>query len=366
VEPIVGRREVVFVGGQRLYQVLSSGALAPGTFYVEESAGRIHIAVSGGAPQAVDVAVRPMTLDINGARNLTVKGFEFSGAASPFERSSVRIVNATGASFVDNIVTGNSWVGVSLVTSQDLTASGNLVESNGGGGMTVYQVGQLKLLGNETSRNNWRGVRGDYVGWSIGAVKMLGSHGALIDGHVSRDNHTRGFWADYDITDLTIRNSVFCGNLTDGLFIEGAQGPVNVTNTIACDNGRYGVLISNGRHVQLSGNTMCRNATSGLRLDSDGNGGRTITTSTGSILLAGADHLTMTNNTFGASPRLIDSNLPSGQWGEFVNTLSSNGNRFVTGAQVAAFRFQGSTGTLANWQTATGEDGSSTISASGC
>lgn len=363
VSEIVGRREIAFHNGTILRQVLSSTQLQPGTFYVDELADRISVAVAGGLPPIVEVGVRPQALRLDGARNVTIKGLEFSGAATPFQSSSVQITNVSNVALIGNVVRSNSWTGLSIATSDNVVLEGNQLSHNGGGGVGVFRVSGLRMLSNETSHNNWRGAQGDYTGWTIAGVKVVGSHGLTVDRHVSRGNQTRGFWVDYDIANFTVSNSVFCDNLTDGLFIEASQGPSSVSNTTACDNGRYGLLISNGRYVTIQGSRFCGNDVAGIRLDSDGAGGRTINTASGSILLTGAESLTIKQSSFGGT-RLLHSNLPSGQWSGFVSSLSSDQNRFSSAGD-GAFFFDGRSGSLATWQTATGQDAGSTTG-TGC
>lgn len=364
VSEIVGRREMAFHAGTRLSQVLSFDALRPGSFFVDAPSDKIYVAVAGGQPSMVEVAVRPQLLKIDGAKNVTVRGIEFSGAASPFDTSAVQITNVTNVTMANNVVRDNSWVGVSNTTSSAVTLLSNKVTTNGGGGVGAFKVHGLVLEGNETSSNNWRGVQGDYTGWTIAGVKIVGSHNVTVDRHTSTGNQTRGFWIDYDVPGFTMRDSVLCNNLTDGLFIEAAQGPSAVSGTTLCDNGRYGLMISNGRTVTITGSVVCGNAKSALRLETDRPEGRTINTASGSISLNGADNLTLTGNILGGSPRLFDSNLPSNHWAGVVATIQSDTNVFSTGE--TTFFYEGGARTLADWQGASGEDGGSSLASGPC
>ena len=364
VSEIVGRRELAFHGGTRLHQVLSFAGLVPGSFFVDAASDRIYVAVGGGQPSTIEVAVRPQLLKIDGAKNVTVRGIEFSGAASPFDTSAVQITNVSNVSLADSVVRDNSWVGVSITTSSDVTLASNRVVANGGGGVGAFKAHGLVFDGSETSSNNWRGVQGDYTGWTIGAVKIVGSHNVTVSRHTSTGNQTRGFWVDYDVPGFIMRDSVLCNNLTDGLFIEAAQGPSTVSGTTLCNNGRYGLMITNGRTVSLTGSVLCGNGKSALRLETDRPEGRTITTASGSILLNGADHLTVTGTTFGGSPRLFDSNLPSNHWAGVLATIHSDTNVFSSGA--TTFFYDGGARTLADWQGASGEDGGSSLASAPC
>lgn len=364
VSEIVGRRELAFHAGTRLSQVLSFAGLVPGSFFVNAPSDRIYVAVAGGQPSTIEVAVRPQVLKIDGAKNVTVRGIEFSGAASPFDTSAVQITNVSNVTFADNVVRDNSWVGISNTTSSAVSHVSTKVLSNGGGGIGAFKVHGLVLDGSETSSNNWRGVQGDYTGWTIAGVKIVGSHNVTVTGHTSTGNQTRGFWIDYDVPGFTMRDSVLCNNLTDGLFIEGAQGPSTVSGTTLCDNGRYGLMISNGRTVTLTGSVLCGNGKSALRLETDRPEGRTINTASGSISLNGADNLTLTGNTFGGSPRLFVSNLPSNHWAGVVATIQSDTNVFSTGA--TTFFYEGGDRTLADWQGVSGEDGNSSLVSDPC
>lgn len=364
VEEIVGRREVAFHNGNRLQQVLSFSALQTGTFFVDEQADRVHVSIGGSAPATVEIGVRERVMLADGAQNVSVRGLEFSGAPSPFDTPAVRITNVSNFTFIDNTIRNNSWVGMSIATSNGVVLRGNRMNENGGGGLGVYKVPSLQLLQNETSSNNWRGVRGGFIGWSIAGVKAVGSHGLLVDGHRSIGNQTRGFWVDHDIANFTVSNSTFCDNLTDGLFIEAAQGPSTVADTTLCNNGKHGLLISNGRTVTVTGSNLCGNGKSALRLETDRPEGRTINTASGSITLSGADHLTFTGNVLGGSPRLFDSNLPSSHWASLVDTIQSDMNVFSTGT--TTFYYEQGERTLADWQATSGQDGSSSLASGGC
>lgn len=359
VEEIVGRREIVVVGGVRLQQVTDDRDLTDGTFLVDDGSDRLlMLPPTGSAFSGFDaeVAVRERTLNLDSARNVVIRGFVFQHAANPFESSGVRISNSRNVLFEGNSVVENSWTGLGLSTSRALTIRDNVINENGGGGTGMFQVEDVIFEGNDTSLNNWRGARGDYVGWSIAGVKAVGVHQVAFLRHRAWWNQTRGLWLDYDVRDITIVDSSWCHNLTDGLFVEATPGPVRAHGIESCENGRYGLMLVNMYGVSFTSSVVCGNADAQIHMNAE-RGGREIVTDDETFVMIAARDFTFLDNRVVGNGRLMDVSIPQQDFVEFVATFESGGNTWLSsGDEAEPFDFPGGSGTLEAWQSVTGGD----------
>jgi len=89
---IVLRREMFFVNGQPMTEVLSFGELTAGTFYVNESGGTAYLWPPTGVNMyaaQVEVAVQPTILNVQDQSNLVIRGLTFEYANSCRENPAV-------------------------------------------------------------------------------------------------------------------------------------------------------------------------------------------------------------------------------------------------------------------------------------
>lgn len=365
VAPIVAHREVVFVNGGRLNQVLSARDVVPGTFRVDESADRIYVGTEAGidtSNMTIEVAVRPTLLTIGGAQNLVVRGFVFTGAANLFDTTAVSIFNATNIVFAHNTVVDNSWTGLGFGTSRSVTISDNVINMNGGGGVGVFQADRFLFDGNETSFNNWRGATGDYTGWSIAGVKMVGGGNTIFRGHRSVGNLTRGFWLDYNVRSVLIENAYWCGNEHDGAFIEATPGPVVIRGATICDNARYGLHTGNVIDLAVQDSILCGNRVADVWIGGNDEG-RELELDEGTLVVPIAENLSFVQNTVEGTGTLLGTHVGRSAWRSVLTSLISNDNSWHSEESADAFDIPGGSGIdFAKWQELTGQDSNSAYS----
>lgn len=255
VGEIARRREVVFVDGHNLDQVMDRASLAPGSFFVDEGASLIYLAPPSGtslADAAVEVGVRPTLYDGTGFENVALRGLVFEHAASAFLQSALYIGSRTTLQDVD--ISWNGQTGA-YISGDNISLLNTSMNDNGGDGFAVDRARQLLFDTTETSRNNWRGIRGGFDDWAVGQ-KLAHVHGGVIRNHTSVDNFARGLWFDWDNKDILVDNLVSCGNTMDGLRLEGSQGPLTVTNSTLCENQRFGMSANGVHNLTFTRNTV--------------------------------------------------------------------------------------------------------------
>lgn len=258
------RREMVFVDGQPLRQVLLQKAeisgmghwvkgtvrygenqdldprttLQPGTFGVIEGSGnqpgRIYVRVPGGlSGKTLEVAVRENLLNLVGKNNLTLRNLSFTKVAS-----SLRGLESIGAlrfgwreeDFSRNILIEDcrfSWgSGTGLrVAGDQWTIRNTTLNYNGFSGLTTGKIRNLVLRDTEASFNGWRAHWSGETSWFTGGLKIHQAEGNAVENHIGLGNLVAGVWYDIHCQNVRLRDVTLIDNLY-GLMWELSQGPL--------------------------------------------------------------------------------------------------------------------------------------------
>lgn len=364
VEEIVARREMVIVGGTPLRQVLAAAELSPGSFFVSEAEKRVMIQPPSGIDPnstTVEVAIRAKPLVIGGAHNVVVRGLTLRHGTAPFDDTANEVWHSRNVLLDQLTVEWNTWAGLSVCCSEQVTIRETTIRNNGGRGLSAFRMQHALFDGTATTHNNWRGVLGGFTGFSVAGMKAVSLRHVVFRDHVSTDNAMRGFWFDTDISDVWIDGLTSCRNQGYGIFFERIQGPVSMTNSLVCDNGAEGVITSNIEDVWIWGTSVCSNGKAQLRVSGDSGGTSFTDWLTGATLsVPQARGLSLERSTITGGTDLFQALMPSTQWNTIVGSLDSDHNTWFNPITRDAFRPGGSSAVdLAGWQRATGLDGSS-------
>jgi hypothetical protein len=283
------RREMVFINGIQLTQILQGPLMQPGTFFVVDgqmdanSAGDCPALSEGphtiviypprgvNVPTAdVEVAVRNnlfTTADF-GAQNLKLKGLVFqhdNSGANISGFAAVRIVGDNskkqGANILLDSVTvrDNNWQGLVLHANLDITIRNSTFTANGENGVEVYRPLNFLFAGNTVTYNNWRGLQGGLTGWDANGMKVVRAHFVEVDDSSFDNNFTGGLWFDTDSENLCITGSSFNQNNTNGLYFEAIQGPVLVNQSVFYKNHGHGLQVANSTRITIRQSTSFDN-----------------------------------------------------------------------------------------------------------
>jgi len=366
LKPIVLRREMIFVDGRALEQVVAPGAMQDqaGTFYVDEASRAIYIHPPAGLDAAtanVEVAERASLLRIHGQSNIVVRGLTFVDSNAFLQDAAVTVDNSF-AIVIDNCAMDwNNWMGLSVRNSNVVTVEHSRANFNGGAGMTLWRVTNLLFTNDQTSHNNWRGAAGGFLGWSVAGLKSLQITNALYRDVVAVGNQSRGVWFDTDCTDIVIDHSYLCRNLTDGIFIEANQGPFAIDSSIICDNRQAGVLSGNSSGITLRGDILYGNGKAQISVSGLYDTTRPMKEwKSGRTLMLQSENWTLANDVIvsaASGQALISTTLSARLWQAFVSTLNSRGNLWFSPAGRDGFQMAGGQRLdLAGWRQATGHD----------
>ena len=364
---IVRRREMVFVNGTALDQALSYSELQAGRFYVDENAQTLYIQPTGNIPisgAAVEVAVRPELFYASGKNNLVLRGIIFQHANTALDQRAVKFYDSSNILVEDCQFRWNNWGGLGLELSRNFTARRNGANHNGGAGIVTYKTRTLLFEDNETSYNNWRGMKGGFTGWAVAGMKNLLTHGGVFLRHKSNANQTHGIWFDTDCEDIFIDVADFCSNLETGIYLEANQGPITIESSRICRNRQFGILIANSARVNLKGNNIHGNTASQIMVSGLDDAARLETNwETGAQMGLRAEQAAWMNNVVvstEAKQFLVSTTLSPPLWRHFVDSFTSDRNIWLKPQETNAFEIAG--GDPINfeaWQLTTRQDGNS-------
>jgi hypothetical protein len=363
---VLRRREVVWVNGAVMRQVLQADELVPGTFLVDERAKSLTVLPVRGVSvdeADVEVAVRGHGLRVEGWRNLTMRGMTFRRAATSLQQAGIRFGNTAGVVVEDVRSEQHNWGGLAVQNSQDVTLRRVALTGNGVLGLSVWRSEGLRVLDVDNSYNNtWRGPWAGWYGWEAGS-KVFRARDIVFDGWRAVGNESYGLWLDTDVSDVVIRDSFIADNRR-GLFLEAMQGPVMVENTTICDNRGAGILDGKADGVTLEGNRIFGNRGAQLQFSGEA-GGRAFTTyDSGVRLLVRSTGWSMRNNVLegGEGARVIGNHLNAEDWALVRDSLHAGGNRYHHASDARPFTIAAAIVDFAGWRADVRTDADSTFS----
>ena len=357
LQPIVRRREMIFVNGRKLKQVLRPEELAEGCFYVSEEKERATIRPWAGVDvgaATVEVAVRERLLAALGKSNVIVRGIIFQHSNRPVNSGAVGFSRCRNVLIENCQVRWNNWAGFGFSVCKNVTARRLKLNHNGGSGGMGHKSSNVLWEDAEHSYNNWRGHRGGFHGWAVGGCKFMLINGGIFRRTTSIGNQCHGFWFDYENSNILVEEANWSHNLTDGIFIEANRGPITIRKSIMAFNGRGAITSTNSERVTLEDNILYGNGR--FQIWAGGKESRRVANPmTGDDLHLTVRDWTLRNNVIVGVNATQDA-LDFNGWRHFLDTLRASGNLYFNPAKRDVFTVSGLSMNLDAWQNATGQD----------
>jgi len=227
VDEFARRREMVFVNGDPLEQVLSPTGLAAGRFWVDDGVGRIRIHYQGDPNTAgVEIAARSEGVMARGRSHHVYRGLRVEHVTTEMWIGAMAL--GPHARVENCRVEHNNGNGIEAYADSVILST----HSNHNGRLGIALAGNNSLLDScETSHNSWRyGPE-----WDAGGIKVAAANlpsGIRIARHTSGHNNGPGVWLDTVGSGNVIEASLLEGNVSRGLEIEAAIGPNWVINNV--------------------------------------------------------------------------------------------------------------------------------------
>jgi hypothetical protein len=383
-QPIVMRREMIFVDGLPMTQVLSlSQMIFPSTFYVDETHAVVYVWPPSGTNMAtadVEVATNPQLVQVSSLNGKPINGIVFRGLTFEYANS----CRKDAAFFVNGSVTNllldsdsflwNNAQGLSINESaSNATVLNSTALHNGAAGFHTFQVKNILWQGSTASYNNWRGAQGVYYIWDVGGYHLRGDHNETITGGNTTNNQTAGVHWDTDNQNVTV-SSLFDSDNVRGTLSEKNEGPLTITNSKFC-NSTYassasgGFVLRNSQNTNITNNTFYNNSISQVLVTGVAGGIQVTNWETGEEYNLITQNLTLARNTLegiGTAQQLFkDGYLDGPDWTDFQSTLKSDNNTWWNATNTRPFSvptpYQGTLESFVGWQSATGQDLHSTF-----
>lgn len=363
-------REMVFVNGVPMTQVLYWSELRPGTFFVNPVYNVVHVSPPTGTDMStalVEVSNRPQTLEMYGRSNIVFRGLVFTHAASCINQNSALVSGSTNVLFDSVQAVWNNWGGLAIDSSNYVTVQNSVGSYNGGVGLFAYETQNALYQSDETDYNNWRGAQGDLYNWGMGGTKLMRMRSTNVNQLYSYNNHAQGLWFDTDNKNITVTGATLSGNLVANLQIEKNEGPITIQGSNIA-SGDVGLQLVNTTYLTVKGTTFINNGgapsqQAQLYLAGAPYGEQFTDWQTGQSYDINSSYTTLSGNTFidGGSGQFVFSTYLSGTaWSEFTGSLSSSQNYWYDETKTTAFVVPyGKQETLSGWQSVTGQDYSS-------
>jgi Right handed beta helix region len=267
IPELAARRELVFVGGKRLQQVLKGSTIPVNGFSVDEAANRITLKLPSGVnpnTTTTEVGVRSRLFYVWNRNNISLRGLVFQHSVDTLGNAAVAFQKGqgercSGSQVVDTVIRQNGQTGLDSFCDSSVFLR-NDVSDNGFMGMSAADLKSAYLADNLTNRNGWRAWSGGYKGWSTAGLKYFSVQNVAILRHTSTYNLADGFWIDFDNKNIRLEDSLIAHNAWNGLFFEASDGPFVARRNTICDNGLSDVIFGSVRQVTFENNRVLSTA----------------------------------------------------------------------------------------------------------
>ena len=366
LKEIIRRREMLFVNGIFLEQVLSKRDLKAGRFYVDEAEGTVYLMPPAGVDMedcTVEVPAVDTLVEIKAISNVLLRNLTITHG-NPFHPGASISIYKTANIMLENCdVSWSNYFGLGFHSAENITFRGLTLNNNGGGGIVGSSLRNVIIMDSETSDNNWRGMRGDFYDWDTGGIKLLFARGVMVKNHTSNNNYAPGIWFDSDCRDIIIKDSITMGNrspgksIVAGIYLEGGIGPYFVDNCVVVGN-RRGFNISSANDVYITNSIIADNETAQIYIFGNWGQGRTFNDTTSFAINNRIENTVISAPLMNTEPLItFDYNDPGG-YVRWFRTLTTRKLKYYHPFPQMAFLLDDAKtkGDLAQWQSVTGLD----------
>ena len=396
VPPVLSRREMVFVNGVRLNQVMFSNELQPGTFWADaEVTNQIYLYPPAGTnmPEAdveLATASRSPLMSPNGVNNFVIRGitFEYDNSCT---QQGLRLTSATNVLIDNDQFLWNNSMGFGLWDgagpTENVTVQNSIANHNGQIGFGGNEVKYVLYQNDQSSYNGWRGALGAFYEVGFDGSYFFLYHNSNFNNYTSYYNESSGVHFDTDNASDQVTGLQSSANNLEGLSIEASEGPFSVQNSSFCSNSldpsskTGNINVDDSSYVTLTGNTFYNGGPEQIFIEGDGRAG-TNWEQPGVPIMRFNQNLSETNNTFTGTANQLGfstyyntnpscSVAVSNMWQTFESTFTSQSNTWgdtaATNSAYPFFQVAALNGTvpLSTWQSpppqGVGQDSSSTF-----
>jgi hypothetical protein len=348
------RREMAFIDGLPLQQVLLLDEMVEGTFYVDDAGQQFYIWPPSGTNLSVadvELGDRGQLWVIKNKNGVVLRGLTFQYSADCITRGAVEVdygpnqnIEFDNDNFVWNNATGLHLFSPDAPTSilTNYTVENVLASHNGAVGINCFECTNGLWQNDTADFNNWRGEEAAYYTWGAGGINNYGDANDTFININTDWNLAVGIHWDTNFQNINVTNVNSRNNLYHGVFFERNTGPLNATGVISCNNANEalqadgaatpggGITLRDSENVTLTNSLSYGNGDAEFKMLGIPGGISVWDWQTGTNIIVRSENFTNTNNIFvGTDPTqhvLRDSTLNGSDWTQFQSTLQSNLN----------------------------------------
>ncbi len=275
------RRELVFVHDIPLRRVKENPG--PGEYVLSADSSLVRFTPDAEDGQANPIPAEPSPLVAVSARDagihvcdclrVQIEGFTVSGFRSEIAEGAVTVKNSCGVTLADLCTRYNSWDGVSVHLSSDVTVQSLSSFGNGGSGAGAFRVSSLRMEDVTVYGNNIHAALGEFVDWATAGIKLVDVQKVRVTGFRCHTMPGNGLWFDYQCEDITVENADISGCDLRGLFLEASAGPFLIKESTISRN-RRGLFLSSVSEVRITGCDFQNNEETAISVFTDWGAGR--------------------------------------------------------------------------------------------
>lgn len=210
---MIGRyREMIFVNGYHMKQVLDKSELRDNSFYIDNEADEILLKVA----DTIDFLNSDKEVALHGddevlawppARLLSVPADKDKVVLRNlvFQHATMRLSEAAVRFYGWKILMDNCVIrysnGHGLTVSSEakfVSILNSEIDHNGGCGIFTWGTREFECSGTSTSFNNWRGHQGGLHSYSLGGIKFHHTRNIKLKNHLAEGNWCLGLWTDLE------------------------------------------------------------------------------------------------------------------------------------------------------------------------
>lgn len=252
--PLAGHRDMVYVNGDSLKQVVSKANVKPGTFYVDARNNKLYIG-SNPAGKTVESTTKEMAFGLVSNRQVSASGTKIRGLGfAHYAEDAIEVMKTNNVTLENNTFVWNGLRGASFRESTDAIIRGNIFSYNGMHGVRAGKGARFLIEGNTFSYNSIERFRKNYT---AAGMKVATTSGTVWRNNLFEHNFGSGMWLDVSSINATINNNTIRNNETIGIMFELSHKANISGNRIS--NNAAGVMIADSSNARVVGNRFSRN-----------------------------------------------------------------------------------------------------------
>jgi len=265
------RREMLFVNGKWMRQVLERNEMTANSFYVADNEG-IYVKVAADidfAAATKEVSLRGDGLDAPwppaGLLVIPAEKDKVVLRNLVFQHANMRLQNAGTVQIkgwkvlLDHCkIVWNNGFGLQLGAVEQVAIQNCQIDHNGGAGIMTWGANNSTIENSSTSFNNWRGDMGGLHSYALGGIKFHHSHNFTIRNHQAEYNLCPGLWTDLNVTGFTYDGCTVTNNWGPGFLVE-ITADATIENCTLQHNAE-GIRIHSSHEITVDGCTIQGNA----------------------------------------------------------------------------------------------------------